>query len=72
MSSGAGAGERGPLVTTSDEAFHELFTRYVGNPILTAQDWPYLANTVFNPGAVRLKDGQTLLLVRVIAEASRT
>ncbi len=54
-------------MTTSSrpEAFRELFTRYEGNPILTARDWPYPANTVFNPGAVRLKDGQTLLLVRV-------
>ena len=52
-------------MTTSAEAFRELFTRYKGNPILTARDWPYPANTVFNPGAVRLKDGQTLLLVRV-------
>ena len=47
------------------EHFQELFTRYEGNPILTARDWPYPANTVFNPGAVRLKDGTTLLLVRV-------
>ncbi len=52
-------------MTTSNEAFHELFQRYEGNPILTARDWPYPTNTVFNPGAVRLKDGQTLLLVRV-------
>ena len=52
-------------MTTSNEAFHELFQRYEGNPILTARDWPYPTNTVFNPGAARLKDGQTLLLVRV-------
>ncbi|MFN0093860.1 MAG: glycosidase [Dehalococcoidia bacterium] len=43
----------------------ELFTRYPGNPILQAADWPYPVNTVFNPGAVKLEDGETLLLVRV-------
>jgi len=42
----------------------ELFRRYEGNPILTSREWPYAANTVFNPGAV-LFDGETLLLVRV-------
>jgi predicted GH43/DUF377 family glycosyl hydrolase len=42
-----------------------LFRRHPGNPILTAQDWPYPANTVFNPGATRLPDGTTLLLCRV-------
>ena len=35
------------------------------NPILTVRDWPYPANTVFNPGAVLLPDGTTLLLCRV-------
>ncbi len=43
----------------------ELFTRYPKNPILTAKDWPYPVNTVFNPGATRLKDGTVLLLCRV-------
>jgi predicted GH43/DUF377 family glycosyl hydrolase len=42
-----------------------MFVRHVSNPILTAADWPYAANTVFNPGAVRLANGDTLLLVRV-------
>lgn len=42
----------------------ELFSRYEGNPILTAADWPYTVNSVFNPAAVRF-DGETLLLVRV-------
>lgn len=42
-----------------------LFRRYGGNPILSASDWPYPANSVFNPAAVRLKDGTTLLLCRV-------
>ena len=42
-----------------------LLTRYPANPILTASDWPYAANTVFNPAATRLADGTTLLLCRV-------
>lgn len=43
----------------------DLFLRYPGNPILTPADWPYAANSVFNPGAVRLSNGETLLLARV-------
>src|SRR5512146_1429498 len=35
-----------------------------GNPILSAQDWPYPANAVFNPAAAKVDD-QTLLLARV-------
>jgi predicted GH43/DUF377 family glycosyl hydrolase len=42
-----------------------LFTRHPANPILTAVEWPYPANSVFNPGATLLKDGTTLLLCRV-------
>lgn len=42
-----------------------LFHRHPANPILTAADWPYEANTIFNPGVVKLKDGKTLLLCRV-------
>jgi predicted GH43/DUF377 family glycosyl hydrolase len=42
-----------------------LFTRYVGNPILGRKDWPYPVNSVFNAGATRLADGDTLLLCRV-------
>ncbi len=42
-----------------------LLTRHPGNPILTAFDWPYFVNTVFNAGATRLPSGETLLLVRV-------
>lgn len=41
-----------------------LFRRHRSNPILSADDWPYPIHTVFNPGAVRLKDGRTLLLCR--------
>ncbi|MBN1129507.1 MAG: hypothetical protein JXA71_11000 [Chitinispirillaceae bacterium] len=32
---------------------------------MTAADWPYQINTVFNPGATLLSDGTTLLLCRV-------
>jgi predicted GH43/DUF377 family glycosyl hydrolase len=41
-----------------------LFARSALNPILTAADVPYAANTIFNPGAARL-DGETVLLARV-------
>jgi len=43
----------------------QLFQRHTGNPILTAPNWPHTVNAVFNPGAVRLTDGTTLLLCRV-------
>jgi predicted GH43/DUF377 family glycosyl hydrolase len=42
-----------------------LFVRYAGNPILSRDNWPYPINSVFNAGAVRLADGDTLLLCRV-------
>ena len=42
-----------------------LLTRYGHNPILTREHWPYPINSVFNAGAVRLEDGDTLLLCRV-------
>jgi predicted GH43/DUF377 family glycosyl hydrolase len=45
--------------------FETLFERHEKNPILTANDWPYPAHSVFNAGATRLKDGTTLLLCRV-------
>jgi predicted GH43/DUF377 family glycosyl hydrolase len=43
----------------------ELFRRQKTNPILSAADWPYPVNSVFNPGATLLPDGSTLLLCRV-------
>lgn len=43
---------------------HELFRRHPNNPILSVEDWPYEANSVFNAAAA-IVDGQTLLLVRV-------
>jgi predicted GH43/DUF377 family glycosyl hydrolase len=41
-----------------------LFIRHPSNPIITADDVPYPANTAFNPGAARVGD-ETVLLVRV-------
>jgi predicted GH43/DUF377 family glycosyl hydrolase len=52
-------------MTDSCSPVHSLFTRNPRNPLLTAADWPHTVNAVFNPGAVRLKDGTTLLLCRV-------
>lgn len=43
----------------------QLFLRHLLNPILTTTDWPYQAQSVFNPGATLLPDGTTLLLCRV-------
>ena len=43
----------------------ELFHRHKLNPILTAENWPYPINSVFNAGATLLDDGTTLLLCRV-------
>jgi len=44
---------------------HRLFRRHTDNPILTAHQWPYFVNTVFNAGAAKLSSGETLLLCRV-------
>ncbi len=41
-----------------------LFERHPANPLITAADLPYRANSVFNPGAARV-DGDTVLLLRV-------
>ena len=49
---------------TTTNVYQELFTRYESNPILTANDWPYAAHTVFNPGAIMF-NGKTMLLARV-------
>ncbi|MGI0131319.1 MAG: glycosidase [Thermoplasmata archaeon] len=43
---------------------HELFQRDAGNPILTAADWPYPVNAVFNAAAAAV-NGETVLLARV-------
>ena len=55
------AERRSPVKYTNDS----LFTRHSGNPILTRDHWPYPVNSVFNAGATRLPDGDTLLLCRV-------
>ncbi|MFC1780984.1 hypothetical protein ACFLZ8_01795 [Planctomycetota bacterium] len=47
----------------SQHSNHEMFQRYSGNPILTVEDWPYKANSVFNAAAAQV-DGNTILLVR--------
>lgn len=52
-------------MTQSRYGYVELFLRYIANPILSATDWPYEVNSVFNPGATLLPDGTTLLLCRV-------
>ncbi len=43
---------------------HELFKRHPANPILSVENWPYRANSVFNAAATEV-GGKTLLLVRV-------
>jgi len=43
----------------------ELLHRNKLNPILTANNWPYPINSVFNAGVTLLPDGTTLLLCRV-------
>lgn len=42
----------------------ELLTRHPDNPIITAADLPYSANSAFNPGAT-MRDDETILLMRV-------
>ena len=42
----------------------ELFHRHPSNPLLTAADWPYAVNSVFNPAAAQV-NGETVILARV-------
>jgi len=49
----------------TDDPRRRLLARHPQNPLLTAYDWPYFINTVFNAGAIRLQSGETLLLCRV-------
>ena len=42
----------------------ELFTRHTANPILSAGDWPYPVNAVFDPAAAHVGD-TTVVLARV-------
>src|SRR5438128_13159 len=54
-----------PIMHLRQNHHETLFHRFPKNPILSAVDWPYPINTVFNAGATVLGDGQTLLLCRV-------
>ncbi|MFA5239583.1 MAG: glycosidase [Phycisphaerae bacterium] len=46
------------------DSTHELFQRHAGNPILSVENWPYRANSVFNAAAAEV-DGKIVLLTRV-------
>lgn len=46
-----------------DNTYPDLFVRHKNNPILTARDWPYQVNSVFNPGVTLYQD-KVLLLAR--------
>lgn len=46
-----------------NNTYKDLFVRHKNNPILSAKDWPYPVNTVFNPG-VTLFQNKVLLLAR--------
>ena len=46
-----------------DNTYKDLFVRHQNNPILTAEDWPYPVNTVFNPAATYFQN-KVLLLTR--------
>ncbi len=56
--------ERSPRNQHAPVAATELFQRVDANPILTAGDVPYPANSVFNPGAAWI-DGEAALLLRI-------
>ncbi len=49
---------------SNGNGYHDIFQRHEKNPLLTAGDWPYPVNSVFNAGAARF-NGDHLLLVRV-------
>ncbi len=58
--------ESSTLKVSLRNTLHEnLFMRHADNPLLSAANWPYPCNTVFNPAATVLSDGTTLLLCRV-------
>jgi predicted GH43/DUF377 family glycosyl hydrolase len=48
----------------TERSGRNLFVRHPSNPIFTAEQLPYPANTTFNPGAARVGD-ETVLLIRV-------
>ena len=49
----------------------ELFVRCESNPLITAENLPYQANTVFNAGAADL-GAEVLLLLRVESCSGRS
>ena len=53
------------MTRTLPDPRRRLLRRHADNPLLTAHDWPYFVNTIFNAGATRLPSGETLLLCRV-------
>jgi predicted GH43/DUF377 family glycosyl hydrolase len=58
--------EKTAEICSSKVMCSEFLQRYAGNPILRKTDWPYMVNSVFNPGAIRLVDTrEVLLLARV-------
>jgi predicted GH43/DUF377 family glycosyl hydrolase len=61
----AGPSPHGMTMSTGLRQGEPLFHRHPKNPILTAADWPYDINSVFNAGATLLADGTTRLLCRV-------
>ncbi len=52
------------MIEKNQDNPRELFSRHVYNPILKPEEWPYVVNSVFNPGATQLGD-ETVLLCRV-------
>jgi len=48
---------------SSDNTYKDIFLRHQNNPILSAKDWPYPVNTVFNP-AVTNYQNKIMLLAR--------
>jgi predicted GH43/DUF377 family glycosyl hydrolase len=48
----------------TERSGRNLFVRHPSNPIFTAEQLPYPANTAFNPGAARVGN-ETVLLLRV-------
>ena len=50
--------------------YTDLFHRHAANPILTAQDWPYPAHTVFNAGACQMGDVVSGVVVADVLQCS--
>jgi hypothetical protein len=42
-----------------------LFKRHPANPIITAKNWPFSIESIFNDGPTHLTDGSALLMCRV-------